>query len=489
MTIRPAKRTLLCLIALALCAQLTFVSPASADAPVAGADGTIDIWRWERVDSQDDLPRRDSAGYRHPVLLLYEWNGGQYMVDGSRRTSDSPFQFIRTDIPEGVAYGEKSFRTLDNIANLELYYRSDDSENGNARQYSFILGSSNGTLDTLAYSTAHKGFLPGSGTTRSVITVLTPGVVSSANIASGRVGLFYNVANDWDARIYADSDSGNINCNRSWYWSSMTQFVMYVGYKEQLSAVRSDYTVSSGQVANYNGYVYIEPGVTVTVEKGGVLSISGVLYNNGAIVNNGGDIVVQKNATIEQFCLGDSKGGSLTCDGGDLVILSGGCVAVGSSSKVSNAFSLSNGSTCTNFGTLVLSSSAAVDSGATLDNRSSGTMLFFYKPKDSYSGTLNTLSTALKSSVNSYVNVVNSDGGSGTLSTMQMLVVGDNVLLQNDGRVYLGFWAMQQASGEGTVTAGGSGNIYVPSWAVSCVNNYGMANHFPAAWQNMLVAS
>ncbi len=479
------RHGLVLLLALTLLIQLGTV-PASADTPVAGADGTVEIWRWERVDSQDDLPRRDSAGYRHPVLLLYEWNNGKYMVDGSRRTSNSPFQFIRTDLSEGVAYGEKSFRTLSNIANLELYYRGEDSDNGNARQYSFIISTSNGTLDSLAYSGQHKGFLSGSGTTNTVISVLTPGMVSSANIALGHVGLLYNVAYDRDVRIYADDDSGNINCEHSWLWSSMTQFVMYVGYKEQLSAIRSDVTIGSGQVANYNGYVYIEPNVTVTIEEGGVLSVSGVLYNNGTIVNAGGDIVVQKDATIEQFCLGDGAGGTITCKGGNLVILSGGCVTTGVGTA-SASLTLSSGATCTNFGTLAVGASAQVDSGATLDNRSSGTMLFAYRPKTAYSGTLNTLSTAVKSSASTYVNVT--DNGTGSLQNAEMLVVGEDVMLKNEGIVRVGFWVMQEASGTDSVTAGGSGRLYIPSWAVQCIEQWTWTNTFPSAWRDMLTVS
>ncbi len=475
------RHGLVLLLALTLLIQLGTV-PASADTPVAGADGTVEIWRWERVDSQDDLPRRDSAGYRHPVLLLYEWNNGTYMVDGSRRTSSSPFQFIRTDLPEGVAYGEKSFRTLDNIANLELYYRGEDSDNGNARQYSFIIGTSDGALDSLAYSDSHNGFVPGSGTSKTVIDVLTPGVVSSAGVTSGHVGLFYNVSGGKDARIYTDSDSGNVNCQHSWFWSSMTQFVMYVGYKEQLSAIRSDVTIGSGQVANYNGYIYIEPNVTVTVEKGGVLSVSGVLYNNGTIVNNGGDIVVQKDATIEQFCLGGSKGGAIFCNGGDLVILSGGCVTTSTSAVSAAAFSMSDGATCTNFGTLAVGGSSEILSGATLDNRSGGTMLFAYRPKTAYSGTLNTLSAALKSSVSSYVN----DCGTDKWQSTEMTRVGENVLLQNEGSVYIGLWTMQQSSASGTVTGGGSGKICVPSWAMQIVEEWDWWLWFPSTWKYML---
>ncbi len=482
---RRARCGVVLLLALALCMQLGGI-PAVAAGGAGTANGTIDVWRWVRVDSQDDLPLRDGTGYRHPVLLLYEWNGGKYMVDGDKRTSGTPFQFARTDLPEGVAYGEKTFRTTENISHLELLYKGMDSSNGNAKQYNLVMDkkTDNGVLTSISYSGG--GFAETQSNATS-IDVLTPNTISSVSVAGGQVALFYNVSSDRDSLVRIDDDSGNVYTSRSWTWN-MARFVMYVGYKETLSAIRSDCTIDSGQVANYDGFVYIEPGVTVTVERGGVLSISGVLYNNGTIKNKGGDVVVQKNACIEQLCIGDGVGGVICCDGGDLVILSGGRVSVGKTESYSsykteygNGFVLRNGATCTNFGTLVVSCSAYVVSGATLDNRASGSMFFEYKPKSTYSGSLYSLSMASVASVDTYESLASYQND--TPKSTEMLYVGHDVLLQNEGSVYLGLWAKSIGGNE----ADGSGKIYVTSKALNYVTSFSLSNSLPGKWYDMLV--
>ena len=496
---RGVRAGLVLLLALTLCVQLGAAPAAASGTPAVGADGTIEVWRWERVDSQDDLPRKDRAGYRHPVLLLYEWNKGYYMVDANRRTSGSPFELLRTDLPDGVAYGEKSFRTAENISHMTLLYQGDDSDNGNARQYKLITEKKDdsGFLYALHCTDTFfaDGFEEKSGAgDSSVISVLTPGVVSSAGVASGRVALFSNISGA-DSKIRIDKDSGNVYSTRSALWN-VAQFAMYVGYKETLSAVQSDCTIGSGQVANYNGYIYIAPGVTVTVEKGGVLSVSGVLYNNGTIINNGGDIVVHKGATIEQFCLGDSPGGVICCDGGDLVILSGGAVTTGKSGSYTDyktgcgsGFVLRNGATCTNFGVLAVGSSAYVVSGATLDNRASGSMFFCYKPQKKYSGSLNALGASAAAAISSYEDIVGYNASTDSLTASAMLYVGDDVLLQNEGVVRLGLWAKQVSDGTGTVEAGGSGKIYVQSWAPGFAAKCYWTTSFPGAWSYMVASS
>lgn len=491
-----ARRGVILLLALALCTQLGGIPAAAADG-VAAANGTVEVWRWVRVDSQDDLPRRDSAGYRHPVLLLYEWNNGHYMVDANRRTSGSPFKLLRTDLPDGVAYGEKTFRTAENISHMTLLYQSEDDDNGNARQYKLITEKKDdsGFLYSLHCTDTFlkDGFEEKSGNGDSnIISVLTPNTLSSVSIASGQVALFSNISGA-DSKIRIDDDSGNVYSTRSALWN-MARFVMYVGYKETLSAIQSDCTIGSGQVANYNGYVYIKPGVTITVEKGGVLSVSGVLYNNGTIVNNGGDIVVQKNASIEQFCIDDNPGGVICCDGGDLVILSGGRVTVGQSESYSNyktglgnGFVLRNGATCTNFGILAVGCNAYVVSGATLDNRASGSMFFEYEPRNAYVGNLYGLTASAAASIDKYESLT--DYNSPALATLAMLYVGDDVLMQNEGTVYLSLWAKNVRTSTGNAEYGGSGKILVPSGALSLVKKNNWDSTFPSSWRSMMVES
>lgn len=494
-------RKCLALLLLSILFVQLSISPAAADdTPAIGADGSIEVWRWERVDSQDDLPTANGVWtengkevrYRHPVLLMYQWNGKQYFVDGNNCTSGSEFQFLPTALPDGVSFGAKTFRTLENISHMTIRHRGLDSDNGDAKMYNFRLERDT-DADTTLYLDVEEDyyFRQASGTDYQKISVLTPNTTSTS-VDSGRVKLFSNISNEQDAYICIGSKNGNVYPERSLFSLKMKQFVMYIGYKEQVSAIQSDCTIGSGQVANYNGRLYIAPGVTVTIEKGGVLCVSGVLYNNGTIVNNGGDIVVQKNATIEQLNLNGGAGGVICCDGGDLVILSGGCVTTGRAAEYSsyenggygNGFVLRNGATCTNFGTLAVGSSAFVLSGATLDNRASGTMLFGYMPKAQYRGSLNALGASESASVDKYETTTAYNSEYGSVDSADLLYVGKDVLLCNEGSVYLGSWAVELTNAS-NVTAKGSGKIYTLSWAATAAEKNAWIP-FPSAWKGML---
>ena len=495
----PVRCVLTLLLVLAMCLQLC-AAPASYAAPISGADGTVTIWRWERVDSQDDLPTTNGSftnngvteKYRHPVLLLYQHDGNQYMVDGDNHTSGNTFQFIPTMLPDGVIYGEKTFRTLDKVSHMEMRYVGTDDDNGGAKKFRFRLDSAQDDSGVIANLDLESDYYFKNSKNVSEytnITVLTADCSDGHDLSASRVKMFANISSAKDALIRINSSNGKVYTERSVTWK-MGEFVMYVGYMEQLSAVRSDITIKSGQVANYNGYVYVEPNVTITVEEGGVLSVSGALYNNGTIINKGGDIVVQKKAAIEQYCLDDDPGGVICCDGGDLVILSGGRVTTGVTESYSdyktglgNGFILRNGATCTNFGTLAVGSNAYVCDGATLDNRSGGKMLFGYQAKSIYSGNLYGLDAEKAASLDTYEISSVHDEKKGTVERADLLYVGSDVLLNNDGDVYLGCWAVQTYQSS-NVTAQGSGAIHTLDWAEKAAESYSWIP-FPTGWNAM----
>ncbi len=454
------RRGLSLLLGALLCMPLGAVSAAAADTK-AVADGTTDIWEWNLMTAQSDLPSDQES---HPVMLLYQVNGKTYMIDGSRHTSGEYFKFLPTEASDGVDYNSKTFRTKDNISNMTLKYTGkSDSDNGGAKICEFAI-TEGGKSKTLSLD--GDGFCtPGVEKDAQKITVLTTNLNSKADVAWDHVMLFHNVSLWGDLVIRIASD-GTVYAERDWDWD-LGQFKLYIGTKVTLSALTHDYTVGSGSVANFNDYVYMNPGVTITVEKGGVLSVSGVLYNNGAIVNNGGDIVVQKNATIEQFCLNDSAGGSIRCNSGDLVILEGGRVSTGTTDDLDNSygcgFVLENGATCTNFGTLVVGSASRVDSGSTLDNRSSGAMFFGCKLKSVNSGNLHTLAKKSVQSKDTYESSSSYNVKERVYSRVDLLYVGSDVLLYNQGYVWLDAWA-DQLSGAGNITSKGSGTITASKW-------------------------
>lgn len=309
-------------------------------------------------------------------------------------------------------------------------------------------------------------------------TIYTPESGENAP-AQGRVKSFINVSGRNDTIL--QTGDGQLKQLLSYTWQ-MTQFVMYVGRKQTWSAVTHDITVQSEQVQNIDGYVYVEPGVTITVEPGGVLSIQGTLYNNGYIYNQG-DILLQKGACIETFRLENGEGGALCCDGGDLILLSDARIAPGwctYNETYGNGFVLRNGATCTNFGTVLLQNNAYIESGATLDNRESGTVLFGYRINWQNDGNLHTYSS---SGINNS-NVINLTLGmlgtrpEGTLYTMYW---GEDTLLYNQGKMFLDGWAQATSN---TVEYAGDGRIAI----FYAVRDYidqigaGFSQTYPASW-------
>ncbi len=455
------RRGLSLLLTVVLCMPLGAGSASAADTKTV-AIGTTEIWEWKLAATQSELPSDQES---HPVMLLYQVNGKTYMIDGSKHTSGEYFKFLPTEVGDGLDYNSETFRTKDNISNMTLKYTGEkDTDNGGAKICEFAI-TEDGKSKTLSLD--GDGFCtPSVAKDAQKITVLTANRSSKTDVEWKHVMLFHNVSLWGDLVVQINSGDGTVYAERSWDWD-LGQFKLYIGTKVTLSALTHDYTISSGGVANFNDYVYMDPGVTITVEKGGVLSVSGVLYNNGTIVNNGGDIVVQKNATIEQFGLNGSSGGSIRCNAGDLVILEGGRVCTGTTADMENSygcgFVLENGATCTNFGTLVVGSASRVDSGSTLDNRSSGAMFFGCKLTSVNSGNLHNLAKTTVQSKGTYESSSSYNAKERVYSRVDLLYVGSDVMLYNQGYVWLDAWA-DQLSGADNITSKGSGTITASKW-------------------------
>lgn len=477
---KGAKRGVVTLLLLTMLVQLGSVCAGAADTSKnSAANGTVDVWVWKRVDSQNDLPAK---GVATPVLLTYKADGKEYYVDGKKRSSDSTdeFKFIGQAMPDGAVVGDKTFRTTEDISNMTLICTGGtDKDNGNAKLFKIRLADSKSdeylALETGYFYTSSNSYADGH---RQQLAALTKNEADNkASVSEGRVKLNCNISGAKDPAFTFEGST--VLADTYWFgrWA-MEEFAMYVATKETLSAITSDITIASGQVTSFNNYVYIKPGVTVTIEKGGVLSVSGTLFNNGAILNNGGDIVVQKNAVIEQLNIADNMGGVIACDGGDLVIFSGGFVSVGKTEKFISAdtdygygFVLRNGSTCVNFGTLVVGSSGYIISGSTLDNRASANMFFDYKVKSQYRGRCDTLTAAQRASVDTYDDCAgSSDSVKNSKASLTRLCIGDKVLVHNEGIIHLGFYAKQVD--KGTAEFSGSGRIYHPEWAAEYVDVY-----------------
>ena len=153
-------------------------------------------------------------------------------------------------------------------------------------------------------------------------------------------------------------------------------FKVFVGDRMHYASLRDGTTVSEGSILSISSGEYISAdggndkvdgvilptGSTLTIEKGGILSIDSDFVNNGTIINNGGTILVKDGGTLAPYMQESDAAkngcGSLKCLGGDIIIMKGGAVYAGlnDSSGSIVPFQLDKNSTLINQGLLVYGS-------------------------------------------------------------------------------------------------------------------------------------
>ena len=159
----------------------------------------------------------------------------------------------------------------------------------------------------------------------------------------------------WKIRMYDGSDDDEWlmcrNGSPAFYWftadgdrKSTDDCRWYIGEQLRFSKIQGSRTVGKGQVlpigsgqfiqddnstADTNG-VILTNGSTITINKGGILSISGAFLNNGTIINNGGTILVKAGGSISPFQQGINSlvngCGKIICNDGDIIIQKGGAI-------------------------------------------------------------------------------------------------------------------------------------------------------------------
>lgn len=201
----------------------------------------------------------------------------------------------------------------------------------------------------------------------------------------------YNKPHEDDPRLSVGEGQRFMHCRSKDYdWN---KYKWFLGKKLRFSAIKGDPTIEEGQILSISASDYVsaegspesqngvilQAGQTITIEKGGILSISGDFINNGTIINNGGVILVENGGSIYPFLQGDDANamgcGSIKCNGGDIIIESGGaiysglnCTLTTDNVKRNAAFWMDNSSTLVNYG-LVCCGEMRLGDTATIENR------------------------------------------------------------------------------------------------------------------------
>lgn len=171
------------------------------------------------------------------------------------------------------------------------------------------------------------------------------------------------------------ASSGTVYSEREKDWGDRCYFNLWKGTPTQYSVLTKSYTISDNQTLNLNAEeenyagVYIPKGVTLTVEKGGTLSINEKVFNDGKIINNGGTIVIQSQGRIGPFA-NDGKNYILVKNNGVLITMPG-------SRLYTREQLIFSESRLINFGTCVLGSNVGLFSSF-VENREGGVLALGY---------------------------------------------------------------------------------------------------------------
>lgn len=193
-----------------------------------------------------------------------------------------------------------------------------------------------------------------------------------SNGSQDLVKLFVNLKNASDptVRVQVDNKTGQgvFYSDTKGYLSDYEEYTMYIGKTTDITVIQRDITVGDGQTVriNQNGAVALQAGVTLTIEEGGAAIVQSRFLNQGTIINHG-TLIIMDGGSFQPIY--DPGAGSIECDGGDIVILSGGRF------MSSEELTLQNGSSIVNQGIFLIKKSLTLDNSSLITEEGALTLL------------------------------------------------------------------------------------------------------------------
>ncbi len=297
--------------------------PAAAHA--ANDEGTTkEIYEWDRVYSQKDLPTDKE---QHPVLICWKSGEKNYYLTGSGKSGDSVWNSdSRTywDCIGGTAFSDgaeyplpceddcASFYTDGPMTDWTIQYVRDDEDNENAHQY-FVRFGENQKYHLDGYDDWDwlTGEPKDTRDERWTFYTKELGGDYADGIDNGkRVVIFANVFGRDTGFTY--SGSKGYGCMSALSDNTFGEFAVYIGHKETFNVIGGQ-VIGEGQTLQTTGNCYIREGQTLSVSPGGTLVVDGHLFNSGTIENRG-TIVMREGACMTK---GFESDGYLNCSGAD----------------------------------------------------------------------------------------------------------------------------------------------------------------------------
>lgn len=408
-----------------------------AQRELESAMGKMVLAEWTRVKSADDLrgctswtPMRlyydfhdvynkkaELSGEKRQTFEKYMENRGYLILDSGSVSSRSELTLQCEDISPNI-YTNENFIELyargQGRNGYILYSGQNDKDNGGVPMCKISLNPSKTGYMDVANDSALR-------TNESWQDSWS--VYPKWNGHQNTVSLFVNLSGTKDPTLRIEQKSNyeaRLYSNTKGYTDDYEEYSMYIGKLTDVTVIQRDITVGEGQTVriDQNGAVALQAGVTLTVEEGGAAIIQSRFLNQGTIVNHG-TLVVMDGGSLQPIY--DPGSGSIQCDGGDIVIMSGGRF------MSSEALTLTNGASIVNQGIFLMKKSLTLDN-STLTTETGGTTYLGYgiKPSDF----MNAGKTTVHEIVNLTVHV-----GPGLSGSYLYPVYSTSLNLKNGGRL------------------------------------------------------
>ena len=359
--------------------------------------GTVQLYKWTRVDNLNELPRDRNL---FTVMLLWTSGVNKFDVSENRfkgvtyysdklkyyyyegedyKGDDVLYTYLYNAPSENSNYlvipGNQSFYSKTNLSSIQIQYLDDDKDNYyTARNLGYgtywycpkyAIKVNNQYLFAW-YLKTHISLVDSYETSLGGLIRQCDWTIQGDE---GRYKIFCNLKGAVDN--YLQTSGNQISSNRE---ANAGDFMIYIRSTENFSAIEKDYTVKAGQILTIEESVYIKDDVTLTIEDGGILSVKGQLFNDGKILNKG-TMMVNENACVCPFEPTSTFGGEITCDGGDIIIMENAKLLAGNGSC---RLKLQNGATCVNYGYLIGAGTLEMDNSL-IENKKTGHIYINYQ--------------------------------------------------------------------------------------------------------------